>query len=98
MERLRLLTVLRWVDALQFAMAEQVLQEAGIPCVQHGRTINSLEDPASVFVINALVFWSAAAVLDGFQVRGFLAALLGSVIYTVLGVIIESALERLFAK
>lgn len=54
MERLRLLTVLRWVDALQFAMAEQVLQEAGIPCVQHGRTINSLEDPASVFVINAL--------------------------------------------
>ena len=54
MERLRLKTVLRWVDALQFAMAEQVLQEAGIPCVQHGRTINSLEDPASVFVINAL--------------------------------------------
>jgi len=51
-----------------------------------------------LFVINALVFWSAAAVLEGFQVRGFLAALLGSVIYTVLGVIIESALERLFTK
>ena len=51
-----------------------------------------------LFVINALVFWSAAAVLDGFQVRGFLAALLGSVIYTVLGVVIEAALERLFAK
>jgi putative membrane protein len=51
-----------------------------------------------LFVINAVVFWAAAAVLDGFQVRGFLAALVGSVIYTVLGVIIESALERLFAK
>ena len=51
-----------------------------------------------LFVINALVFWAAAGVLDGFQVRGFLAALLGSLIYTVVGVVIESALERLFAK
>ena len=51
-----------------------------------------------LFVINALVFWAAAGVLEGFQVRGFLAALLGSVIYTVLGIVIESALERLFAK
>ena len=51
-----------------------------------------------LFVINALVFWLAAAVLDGFQVRGFLAALLGSLMYTAMGIIIESALERLFAK
>lgn len=51
-----------------------------------------------LFVINALMFWAAAGVLDGFQVRGFLAALLGSLIYTVIGVVIESALERLFAK
>ncbi len=50
-----------------------------------------------LFVINALVFWAAAAVLDGFQVRGFLAALVGSLIYTAIGVVIESALERLFA-
>jgi putative membrane protein len=51
-----------------------------------------------LFVINALVFWVAAGVLDGFQVRGFGAALLGSLIYTALGVVIESALERLFTK
>ncbi|MCC2633969.1 MAG: hypothetical protein K0S48_1855 [Ramlibacter sp.] len=51
-----------------------------------------------LFVINALMFWAAAGVLDGFQVRGFLAALIGSLIYTVIGVVIESALERLFAK
>ena len=51
-----------------------------------------------LFVINAFVFWAAAAVLDGFGVRGFWAALVGSLIYTALGVVIESALERLFAK
>jgi putative membrane protein len=51
-----------------------------------------------LFVINATVFWAAAAVLDGFQVRGFVGALVGSLIYTALGVVIESALERLFAK
>jgi putative membrane protein len=51
-----------------------------------------------LFVINALVFWAAAAVLDGFGVRDFLAALVGSLIYTAVGVVIESALERLFTK
>jgi putative membrane protein len=51
-----------------------------------------------LFVINAAMFWSAAAVLDGFQVQGFGAALIGSLIYTVLGLVIESALERLFPK
>lgn len=51
-----------------------------------------------LFVINALVFWAAAGVLDGFQVRGFIGALIGSLFYTVLGVIIESALERLFSN
>lgn len=51
-----------------------------------------------LFVINALMFWAAAALLDGFQVRGFLAALVGSLIYTLMGVVIESALDRLFAK
>lgn len=50
-----------------------------------------------LFVINALMFWAAAGVLDGFQVRGFGAALLGSLIYTAIGMVIESALERLFA-
>ncbi len=51
-----------------------------------------------LFVINAIVFWSAAGLLSGFIVRDFVAALVGSLIYTALGVVIESALERLFAK
>jgi putative membrane protein len=51
-----------------------------------------------LFVINALMFWWAANLLDGFQVQGFSAALLGSLLYTLMGVVIESALEQLFAK
>jgi putative membrane protein len=51
-----------------------------------------------LFVINALLFWWAANLLDGFQVQGFGAALLGSLMYTLIGVVIESALEQLFAK
>ena len=51
-----------------------------------------------LFVINALMFWAAASLLDGFAVRGFGAALVGSLIYSVLGIVIESALERLFTK
>lgn len=51
-----------------------------------------------LFVINALMFWAASGVLDGFQVQGFVAALIGSLIYTLIGVVVDSALERLFAK
>src|SRR5688572_20391145 len=51
-----------------------------------------------LFVINALMFWAAASLLDGFEVRGFMAALIGSLIYSVIGMVIESALERLFPK
>ncbi|MES2940146.1 MAG: phage holin family protein [Pseudomonadota bacterium] len=51
-----------------------------------------------LFVINALMFWAAAGVMSGFQVRGFGAALIGSLIYSVIGMVIDSALERLFAK
>ena len=51
-----------------------------------------------LFVINALMFWAAASLLEDFDVRNFGAALLGSLIYSVIGVVIESALERLFPK
>ncbi|MDH5206887.1 MAG: phage holin family protein [Hylemonella sp.] len=49
-----------------------------------------------LFVINALLFWVAAEILDGFEVRGFSAALLGSLVYSSFGLLIDSALERLF--
>ena len=51
-----------------------------------------------LFVINALMFWAAAGMLDGFHVNGFMAALLGSLIYSALGLVIESALGGLFTK
>ena len=41
---------------------------------------------------------AAAALLEGFVVRDFIAALVGSLIYSVIGIVIESALESLFAK
>ena len=49
-----------------------------------------------LFVINAAMFWAAAMLLDGFQVSGFSAALLGSLLYSVFGVVIDSALQRLY--
>ncbi|WP_428421283.1 phage holin family protein [Methylibium sp.] len=51
-----------------------------------------------LFVINALMFYFAASVLDGFSVRGFGAALIGSLIYSVCGLVIDAALERLFSR
>ena len=51
-----------------------------------------------LFVINALMFWAAASMLDGFDVRNFTGALVGSLIYSAIGVVVESALERLFPQ
>jgi len=49
-----------------------------------------------LFVINALMFWFAAGLLGGFNVTGFGAALIGSLIYSLLAIVIDSALQRLF--
>ena len=51
-----------------------------------------------LFVINALMFWSAAGVLDGLHVNGFGAALIGSLIYSLCGMVIDVAMERLFSR
>ena len=47
-----------------------------------------------LFVINALMFWAASGVLNGFHVAGFAAALIGSLIYSALGLLIDAVLER----
>ena len=50
-----------------------------------------------LFVINALMFWGAAGVARRLlEVHGFASALMGSLIYSSLGLVIDSALERLF--
>ena len=51
-----------------------------------------------LFVINALMFYFAAAVLEGFQVTSFWAALLGSLLYTLCGLVIDAAMERVFSR
>ena len=40
-----------------------------------------------IFVINALLFWFAASFLEGFDVAGFIPALLGSLIVSVISTI-----------
>jgi putative membrane protein len=51
-----------------------------------------------LFVINALVFWASTGLIGGFQVRDFEAALLGSLFYSLAGLVIDSALERLVPR
>ena len=51
-----------------------------------------------LFVINAAMFYAAAAVLNGFHVQGFGAALVGSVLYSLCGMVIDVAMERLFQR
>jgi putative membrane protein len=51
-----------------------------------------------LFVINALMFWATASVLDGFNVAGFGAALVGSLIYSLCGMVIDVAVEHLFGR
>lgn len=49
-----------------------------------------------LFVINALMFYVAASLLAGFTVAGFGAALIGSLLYSLCGMVIDVAMERLF--
>ena len=49
-----------------------------------------------LFIVNALMFWAAASLVSGLNVSGCGAALLGSLIYSVLQLAIDFVLERLF--
>jgi putative membrane protein len=50
-----------------------------------------------LFVINALLFWATASLMAGFNVTGFGAALIGSLLYSLCGMVIDVAMERLFS-
>ncbi len=49
-----------------------------------------------LFVINALLFYSAAWLMDGLNVTSFGAALVASLIYSVFGLVVEAALSQVF--
>ncbi|MDQ2735915.1 MAG: phage holin family protein [Pseudomonadota bacterium] len=51
-----------------------------------------------LFVINALMFYFAASLLQGFHVAGFVAALIGSLLYSLCGLVIDAAMERFFSR
>ena len=48
-----------------------------------------------LFVINALMFWAASGVLGGFHVNGFWAAMIGSLIYSALMLVVDAALKSM---
>ncbi|CAN5642405.1 phage holin family protein [soil metagenome] len=50
-----------------------------------------------LFVINAAMFYMAANVLSGFGVTSFGAALIGSLVYSACGVVIDAAVEKIFS-
>lgn len=47
-----------------------------------------------LFVINAAMFWTAASMLQGLHVRSFGAALIGSLLYSLLGLAIDSLTRK----
>jgi putative membrane protein len=47
-----------------------------------------------IFVINALLFALAAWLAPGFTVHGFRAALVGSILYAIAGMVIHLAINR----
>jgi putative membrane protein len=51
-----------------------------------------------LFIINAAMFYAAASVLDGFGVTSFGAALIGSLVYSACGIVIDAAVERIFMR
>jgi Mycobacterial 4 TMS phage holin, superfamily IV len=70
----------------------------GPACRVRHRIAQHLCKTTFLFVINALMFWGAAYLLDGFNVTGFTAALIGSLIYSVLSYLINTAVDSLFSK
>ena len=42
-----------------------------------------------LFVINALLFWFVAEIIKGFAVQGFLAALIGSILYSLITIVVS---------
>ena len=51
-----------------------------------------------LFVINALTFQMASSLLEGFHVTGFWQALLGSILYSLFGLVIDTALQRMMGR
>ena len=51
-----------------------------------------------LLVVNGLMFWMASGMLGGFHVTSFWAAMLGALIYSVLGLLIDRLVAQLFSE
>jgi putative membrane protein len=51
-----------------------------------------------IFIINALLFALAAWITPGFTVHGFAAALVGSILYALFGIVIHLVIDRVEDK
>jgi len=47
-----------------------------------------------LFVINAALFWFVGQILNGFSVQGFIAALIGSILYSIITLITSWLLDK----
>ena len=51
-----------------------------------------------LLVVNGLMFWMASGMLGGFHVTSFWAAMLGALIYSALGLLIDRLVAQLFSE
>jgi putative membrane protein len=47
-----------------------------------------------IFIINAFLFWFVAEVVKGFTVTGFMAALIGSLMYSVITLVVNAVITE----
>ena len=90
--------VASFADALLAALVIGLLNTFIRPILILTLPVTFLTVGLFLFVINALLFWAAGRLLDGFEVGGFGIALLGSLGYSVMSIIIDYALEALFRR
>ena len=51
-----------------------------------------------LLVINALMFWLAGSMLSGFEVSSFWWALAGAIVYSLLSLVVDMAMQQLFSS
>ena len=51
-----------------------------------------------LLVINALMFWLAGSMLSGFEVGSFWWALAGAIVYSLLSMVVDMAMQQLFSS
>ena len=77
-----------WIPAIN-ASIHLGVDNLSIPFVFLTALLTTLSLYYSIFVINAALFWFVAQVVKGFSVDGFLAALVGSLLYSLVTLVVS---------